>query len=472
LNPAPTPFPKQRLPTTIITKGTAEMSQSLSLSNRAGAPYDWTTSVRTLGHKLATTELLPPDRLRAYRAPLVAGLLAHAQRHASFYRDRIAFDVAAPDAIDKFWSEIPVLRRAEAMANRERLFSASTPPEHGEVKDSETSGSTGMPLRYRSTRALDTAVCALTERMFRWWRVDGRKTFAQISQNPSKDLPSPQGVTTRGWYSARPKGAKHMLSHAFNIDIQLDWLLARRPAYLATFSGIIKELAVKAQRRGVELKLELIFSGAAPVDEELRALCRSAFGAEIADTYGAQETGHIAAQCPICGEYHCSSDAVVVEILRDDGSPAAPGETGRVIVTPLYNYAMPLIRYELGDLAEVGSVQPACPRKLPTVRRIFGRYRNLFRFRDGTTVWPVSTKFFLHEFMKLRQFQIIQTDFDNIEIKYVPEDAARPVELATLTQRVRAVLGQPVNVTVRAVDKIERTAAGKYEDCISLVPST
>ena len=90
------------------------MSQPLSLSNRTGAPYDWETSVRALGQKLATTELLPPDRLRAYRAPLAARLLAHAQQHAPFYRDRIAFDVTSPGAIDRFWPEIPVLRRAEA----------------------------------------------------------------------------------------------------------------------------------------------------------------------------------------------------------------------------------------------------------------------------------------------------------------------------------------------------------------------
>ena len=122
-------------------------------------------------------------------------------------------------------------------------------------------------------------------------------------------------------------------------------------------------------------------------------------------------------------------------------------------------------------MAEVGSALPACGRGLPTLRRILGRTRNLFRFRDGTTIWPVSTKFFLHEFIKLRQFQIIQTDFDNIEIKYVPDGAPEPVQLPALNRRVREVLGHPVTVTVSAVDKIERTATGKYEDCISLVPS-
>ena len=329
-----------------------------------------------------------------------------------------------------------------------------------------------MPLRYRITNAHDMANTALTERMFRWWRVDGKKSFALISQPSSEEHRSPHGLTTQGWHSARPNGGlKHFLSHAFDIDKQLDWLLARSPAYLASFSGIIRELAATAKRRGVALKLDLIFSTSAPLDAETRELCRSAFGAEIADTYGAQETGHIAAQCPDCGEYHRSADASVVEIVRDDGSPAAAGETGRVIVTPLHGYGMPLIRYELGDFAEVGTEAPNCERRLPTLGRIMGRYRNLFRFRDGTTIWPVATLFRLPDFVALKQFQIVQTDFDHIEIKYVPDGSPGPVDLAALTQRVRTVLRQQVDVTVRAVDKIERTAIGKYEDCVSLVGS-
>ena len=80
---------------------------------------------------------------------------------------------------------------------------------------------------------------------------------------------------------------------------------------------------------------------------------------------------------------------------------------------------MPLIRYELGDMAEAGAVNPSCGRGLPTVRRILGRYRNLFRFRDGTTVWPTPAHF--RNFIAGKQFQVVQTDFDHIEIRYVPE---------------------------------------------------
>jgi phenylacetate-CoA ligase len=439
-----------------------------NLFDSLSAPADEHRLLRRLAPKLARTERLTLHELHTHRRPLLASFLGHALRNTDFYNNRINFDPSSPEALDKCWPEIPILTRAEAVANRERLVSRRAPPEAGSTENGQTSGATGMPFRCKISQSLETVSCALTERMFRWWRVDGKKAFAQITQSPPSGAPARGGTVMQGWNSARPTGTKYFLAHRFDIDTQLDWLLARRAAYLASFSGIIKDLALTVQRRGIELKFELLFSCAAPVDAELRALCRSVFGAEIADTYGAREAGHLAAQCPSCGEYHCSSDTAVIEILREDGSPAASGETGRVVVTPLYNYAMPLIRYELGDYAEVGATEPPCGIKLPTLRRILGRHRNLFRFRDGTRVWPVATLFYLHRFMKLTQFQIVQTDFEHIEIRYVPDGVPGPVDLDGLREQVRTVLGQPVEVTVCPVEEIRRTA-GKYEDCVSLV---
>jgi phenylacetate-CoA ligase len=445
------------------------MAPQLSKANHQ-APDDL-RHVRALAPKLARTEQLSSRELEAYRAPLLSKLLGYARENVPYYAKLLDFDVSSPEEISRQWSQIPILTRAEAVRSRERLISSTVPAEAGAVTEKRTSGSTGMPLRYQATTAFDQVACALTERMFRWWRVDGNKAFAQIATSSRENARLQGGTTTSCWHTARPQGVKHVLSHLFDIDTQLDWLLARRPAYLATFSGIIKELAATARRRGSPLELDLVFSSAAVLDQETRELCRSVFGAEIADTFGAQEAGHLAAQCPDCGEYHLSADAAVVEILRDDGSPAAANEIGRVVVTPLHNYAMPLIRYELGDCAEVGTAEPPCGRKLPTVRRILGRYRNLFRFRDGTRIWPVASGFDLHNYMALRQFQVVQTDLDHIEIKYVPGDGAGFVDIAGLTERVRRVLGQPVDVTACPVEKIERATPGKFEDCVSLVPA-
>src|SRR5262249_17797032 len=157
---------------------------------------------------------------------------------------------------------------------------------------------------------------------------------------------------------------------------------------------------------------------------------------------------HIAAQCPQCDEYHVSAETMVVEVLRDDGAPAASGEIGRVIVTSLYNYAQPLIRYEIGDLAEVGSARARCRRGLPSLRRILGRYRNVFRFADGKTASPSAGQFKLRELIPLEQVQIIQLDVNRIEIRWVPDGTERPIDLAAITERVSAVLRHPVTVSL------------------------
>jgi phenylacetate-CoA ligase len=420
-----------------------------------------------LGQKLALTERLTGVELHAYQAPLLTKLLAHAQQTTDFYKDRLDFDCGNPDDIKRNWSEVPFLTRAEAVANSEKLKSRIVSPEIGPIVDLESSGSTGMPLRFKRTAESLLADVALTERMYRWWGVDGNKSLARIAFDHAGEGETARALTTRGWRPDYPNGVKHFLSTGFDIDVQLDWLTAHRPNYLASYSSILKELAILAQKRGIALRFDLVFSSSTVVDSDLRALCQTVFDSDVADTYGAQETGHIAAQCSSCGEYHISAENCLVEILRDDGSPAAPGEIGRVIVTPFHSVAMPFIRYELGDLAEAGTASPSCGLGLPTLRRILGRYRNLFRFRDGSTIWPIPAQFL--KLIALKQFQVVQTDFDHIEIRYVPESTDEPINLLDLTQRIRSALRQPVDVKLLAVETIPRSQNGKYEDFISHV---
>ena len=92
-----------------------------------------------------------------------------------------------------------------------------------------------------------------------------------------------------------------------------------------------------------------------------------AFGCQTIDLYAAREIGQIAFQCPEGPGYHLCSEAVLCELVDDDGLPVGPGEYGRVVLTSLYNFAMPFIRYDIGDyaLSSIG----ALPVSTPTVRR-------------------------------------------------------------------------------------------------------
>jgi phenylacetate-CoA ligase len=103
----------------------------------------------------------------------------------------------------------------------------------------------------------------------------------------------------------------------------------------------------------------------------------------MVDMYTCQEAGYLALQCPDHPHYHVQSENVLLEVVDDQGLPCAPGEVGRVLVTSLNNFATPLIRYEIGDYAEVGAAC-SCGRGLPVLKRIMGRYRNLLTLPDGT----------------------------------------------------------------------------------------
>ena len=96
----------------------------------------------------------------------------------------------------------------------------------------------------------------------------------------------------------------------------------------------------------------------AAVDDTLRAQCRDVLGVPIVHNYTAAEAGWMALQCPSCDSFHVQSEVCLLEVLDDANRQVAPGEVGRVVVTPLHGFAMPLLRYDIGDEAEWGGLAP------------------------------------------------------------------------------------------------------------------
>ena len=121
-----------------------------------------------------------------------------------------------------------------------------------------------------------------------------------------------------------------------------------------------------------------------------RATCQQVFGVKVVDMYSSQEVGYIALQCPEHEHYHVQAENLLVEVLAEDGRGCGPGEVGRVVVTTLHNFAMPLLRYDIGDYAEVGASCP-CGRGLGVLTRILGRQRNLLVLPDGRRAGRCST---------------------------------------------------------------------------------
>jgi phenylacetate-CoA ligase len=419
---------------------------------------------------LAETERLPAHKLRAYQENLLEPLVLHARRNVPFYRSWLAplFNGEKVDLTR--WEEVPILTRAEAQHNTQALTAEAVPPHAGPVETGETSGSTGRPLRYLVNDLAKVASLANTDRALRWWDFDGAKTMATLVARKPGSVSGPDGTTVTGWRVGFP-GLHRMLEVSVDIDRQIDWFLAHRPHYLTAHSFTLLGLAEQARARKADLRFERINSTSTVLSDDIRDICKQAFGVGPIDQYGARETGLIACECPWCNLYHINTETLLVEILDSNGKPCPPGATGRVVLTTFYNYAMPLIRYEIGDFAIAGPARVKCPLKLPTLAQIMGRYRNSFRLSDGRTIYPFVPVARLREFISFQQFQIVQVDYDLIEVRYVPLDASRQVDADGLEACLRERIDPSVKVRAVSLDAIPRSTSGKFEDYLSLVPS-
>ncbi len=204
------------------------------------------------------------------------------------------------------------------------------------------------------------------------------------------------------------------------------------------------------------------------VRDDLREQVRRVCGVRIEDSYSSQECGVIAVQCPE-GLYHVMAESVLVEVLDDAGQPCQAGQSGRLVITDLRNFASPVIRYEIGDIAVRGG-PCRCGLQLPTLERILGRNRNLVARPDGSRRYPIVGFHDFHKVAPVLQFRFIQHTLQEIELIVHTRAALLADQEAALAKIVQTALDYPFDVRVtHSATPLPRSAGGKFEDFISKV---
>ncbi|HAF44094.1 MAG TPA: phenylacetate--CoA ligase family protein [Gallionellaceae bacterium] len=402
-------------------------------------------------------------------------LAAHAYRHSPFFRSR--FDQAGLDpsrawTADSFTS-IPLLTRAELMQQADHIYCRKVPQQHGAVHKVQTSGSTGQVVTVAKTEFNQLLWLALAMREHLWHERDFAATLAVIKAlTPTLD--DPAEAARLGWGHPATlllqTGPSYAQPLAMDVAQQAAWLARIDPKYLLTYPSNLGALLDRYEHGdAVPPSLCQVRTVGETLHPGLRERCRKLGRIEIVDMYSSQEVGLIALQCPVSGLYHIQSESLIVEILDDDGKPCRPGETGRVVITDLHNFATPLIRYEIRDYAEVGPVCP-CGRGLPTLARIMGRRRNMVVFPDGKRHWPLIGAHSYREVADIRQYQAIQHSLEDIEIRLVIDEPLSKMQEARLTELARQALGHPFPLRFSySKDELPKTGGGKFEEFISLV---
>lgn len=418
---------------------------------------------------LRKSQWASPQELGELQGSLLRRLVLHAYHQTEGYAERLA-PVTDGKSVDlRNWHQIPFLTRQD-LQERQHLFRAREVPEMtGGIVSFSTSGSTGNPLSFVKSPLMTQSSRAIAERAHDWVGADRDLNYVTIGVDHSPDPLPVEGRIRKSWSWEGGAGYHALYSITTPISEQVRFLDHHRPAYIRTQPTNAAALARFASGLPWSKNLRHIFSFAETLTDDQIEVIRAKLGVEVTDLYASEECGQMATRCPHSGDYHVAIESVLMEVLRADNTPAGPAETGRIVVTPLYNYALPLIRYEQDDLAEMPNEACGCGRNLPTVKRILGRTRDMFVLPNGDRVFFRLSPSTMLALLPAIQCQAVQTALDTVEIRYVTDGSGRIPDEAALQAHIRKVIGPGIGLRLVQVEKIERSAGGKFREFMSLV---
>lgn len=248
-----------------------------------------------------------------------------------------------------------------------------------------------------------------------------------------------------------------------------------RPHAMSGFPVVLARMAqVLSQDELRSLNLRFISTGGEVMTPLMRQQIAEGFGAPVHDIYGSVEFHLLAWHCAATDAFHVCDDGVVLEVVQGD-TAVTEGESGEVVGTNLQSFAMPIIRYRLGDLVRRGSAGCRCGQPFSTIGAIQGRMRDYFVLPDQRAVHPYEVAFAARVERQqapwVREFQITQERTDLIVMRVVPFYQPSPQELAEVQVRTTAVLGPDVKFQVELVSDIQLDPSGKFRVYRSLVHS-
>jgi phenylacetate-CoA ligase len=228
---------------------------------------------------------------------------------------------------------------------------------------------------------------------------------------------------------------------------------------------------LKARRPELIVRPKAIISTCMVLHDFERKAIEETFARKVTNRYGCEEVSLIACECEKHEGLHINSDCLLVEIINDHGAPCTPGEPGRVVVTDLTNRAMPIIRYEVGDMAAWSTTSCSCGRTLPLLSKIEGRIADYVVTASGSYISGISlTENFAVQVPGVAQMQIVQEAVDEFTFNIVRGRDFDDDSVTVLRTLVAQRFGTNSRFKCRYVETILPEPSGKYRFCISHVP--
>jgi len=421
-------------------------------------------------HSLRKRVYWPQERLRKYQNKKLREILGYAYENVPFYHSKFSGAGVKPSDIKTVedLKKLPITRKDEVRRNLNQAVSRKF--KFSKLKMHRTSGSTGQPLyfyiseaedEYRKARHLRANIVCGQRLRDRYVTITHPLYFSQ---------------TTRlqrflGFYAPIP------VSVFDDVDEQISIIERLKPDVLDGYASSILLLAKRIDEKGIEtIKPRFLISGADLIETHFRKYVEEAFDAPFYDQYGCAELERLAWQCEERAGYHIDADSIIMEFVDKDGEEVALGETGEIVCTSLFNYAMPFIRYAVGDIGRA-SEENTCPcgRTFPLMKIMEGRKDAVIVLPDGRAMSSfafIAAMYQLSFYKDIDQFRIIQKKENLFQFlikmkKNSLNGKSVEKELVALFRKVLDIAGDEVKFEVDCVDDIPLDESGKFRIVVS-----
>jgi len=268
--------------------------------------------------------------------------------------------------------------------------------------------------------------------------------------------------TKKRWYEHFSIWRRVNISCFDDVENQLKILEKVNPEVITSYPSSLKLLAMALEeQKNRKINSRLIFTSTELLNADARRFIQSKFEAPIFDFYGANELGLIAWECNKRSGYHINIDSVVVEFIWN-GKKIKSGERGKLICTALHSYAMPFIRYEIGDVGIKSDEKCACERGLPLMRIIEGRIDDFIVLPDEKMVSPYSLIYIMKNIPGISRYQIIQEEKDKILVLIIKGKEFTQHTITSIRRNLEKALGKDVKIDIKIVDNIPCDKSGKF----------
>lgn len=424
--------------------------------------------VRFILKNLLTTERLSREELEKLKLVRLKTLLSFLERKSPFY-SKYFKDSGFNPSDDSISAPFEILQRLPIVSKQ------FIKDHHNEWYNKEiinkryvkqvTSGSTGTPFEFYTSKDYYSLKIANKSRLLRWHGINrGDKQICYMGLSIHQSFLS----TAKTYINNKLLWNQTVVdSTKIRIEDEIKRINIEKPITIYGYPSTIYEIALYSLANSLTIKNSrlkmVIFSGESHTPY-VRDIVRKAFGINPIDEYCTME-GFIAGSCEY-GKLHLNEDVLIAEILTDDGEVLNYGK-GELLVTQLFSFEFPFVRYKTGDIVEINEEMCQCGRHFKTIKSIDGR-KGSFILNGNTKLSETAINLALlvpRKFIEaIARYQIIQDDLSSITFRIMTKEIDR--DFSEYEMHVKKIFDKLL-VKFEYLENINRDKSGKFSPVIN-----